>query len=80
MLVPTEASAKTKRVTSMMTRDEFNEIHDLFIDAAQMSPDENIDADVQVSNFCSFFGNESFSSGERRNHFLFHLISNTRGV
>ena len=36
----------------MMTTDEFNQIHDLYIDAAQLFPNGDIDADVQVSNFC----------------------------
>ena len=50
-LVPDEASAKSTRVTSLMSTDEFNEIHDLYIDAAQLFPNGDIDADVQVSNF-----------------------------
>jgi len=47
-LVPDEASAKSTRVTSLMSTDEFNEIHDLYIDAAQLFPNGDIDADVQV--------------------------------
>eukprot|EP00112_Aurelia_sp_Birch-Aquarium-sp1_P000346 Seg103.8 transcript_id=Seg103.8/GoldUCD/mRNA.D3Y31 product="Peroxisomal targeting signal 1 receptor" protein_id=Seg103.8/GoldUCD/D3Y31 len=36
------------RVTSLMTKAEFDQVNDLFIEAAQIAPDGNIDADVQV--------------------------------
>ena len=49
-LVPNEASTRSTRVTSLMTKSEFDEMHDLYIDAAQLSSDGNIDADVQVSS------------------------------
>ena len=47
-LVPDIMATPATRVTSLMTKAEFDQVNDLFIEAAQIAPDGNIDADVQV--------------------------------
>lgn len=47
--MPDEAASRTTKVSTLMTKEEFDEVHDRFIDAAQLSADGSIDADVQVS-------------------------------
>ena len=51
-----EAVHRTKIVTaSVMSSDMYSEIRDLYITAAQRTPDEHIDANVQVCNDKQFF-------------------------
>ena len=46
------ASARSWHVTSsLMSPDMYNEIRELYITAAQLSPVNDIDSNVQVSNF-----------------------------
>ncbi|XP_065061061.1 peroxisomal targeting signal 1 receptor-like isoform X2 [Rhopilema esculentum] len=48
ILVPAEIGAQKPNVSSLMTKETFDNVHDLFLEAARLAPDSDIDADVQV--------------------------------
>ena len=48
ILVPAETGPQKPNVSSLMTKETFDNVHDLFLEAARLAPDADIDADVQV--------------------------------